>query len=137
MPYDAADRNRTIEPPAAPTSGRPRLRRLDGTPPSTPAAARTQKVAKPRPVGRPRSGTADRAIVDAALAILAERGVSGLTMSGVVVRSGVARATVYRRYPTREALIAATLAQIKGREPFPLSGDVRADIATGVTWAAA
>src|SRR5258705_3156380 len=90
-----------------------------------------------RPVGRPRSGTADRAILDAALALLAEAGVIGLTMSAVVSRSGVARATVYRRYPTREALIAATLAQVKGREPFPLTGDVPADIATGVVWAAA
>jgi AcrR family transcriptional regulator len=71
------------------------------------------------------------------MALLAETGVSGLTVSAVVSRSGVARATVYRRHPTREALIAATLAQVKGREPFPLSGDVEADIAMGAVWSAA
>lgn len=93
--------------------------------------------AVPRPVGRPRSGTADRAILDAALALLSEVGLAGLTMSAVVTRSRVARATVYRRYPTREALIAAALAQVKGREPFELSGDIMRDIVTGAAWAAA
>jgi AcrR family transcriptional regulator len=91
----------------------------------------------PRRIGRPRSGTADRAILDAAMALLSEVGLAGLTMSAVVSRSGVARATVYRRYRTREALIAAALAQVKGREPFRLTDDIVADIATGVAWAAA
>ncbi|MBA2382603.1 MAG: TetR/AcrR family transcriptional regulator, partial [Chloroflexi bacterium] len=94
-------------------------------------------VAQPRKVGRPRSGTADRAILDAAMALLSEVGLGGLTMSAVVARSRVARATVYRRYPTREALIAAALAQVKGREPFALTGDIATDIATGTVWSAA
>jgi AcrR family transcriptional regulator len=90
-----------------------------------------------RPVGRPRSAAADQAILDAALSLMAEVGVNGLTMSAVVERSGVARATVYRRYPTREALAATALTRVKGREPFALSGDVAADIARGVHQAAA
>jgi AcrR family transcriptional regulator len=90
-----------------------------------------------RPVGRPRSLAADGAILDAALALMAEVGVNGLTMSAVVERSGVARATVYRRYPTREALAATALTRVKGREPFALSGDLAADIARGVHQAAA
>jgi AcrR family transcriptional regulator len=90
-----------------------------------------------RSVGRPRSGTADQAILDAALAVLTESGVAGLTMSAVVSRSGVARATVYRRYPTRDALLSATLAGVKGRPPFALTGDVAADIATGAASTAA
>jgi len=113
----------------------------------TTARARSSRSAQPsrtgassapsRTVGRPRSTSADQAILDAALALLAEVGVAGLTMSGVVQRSGVARATVYRRYPTREAMTAAALARVKGREPFRLSGDVEEDIATGVHQAAA
>ena len=101
-------------------------------PSGSPTARRT-----PRPVGRPRSGTADQAILDAALALLSEVGLSGLTMSAVVSRSRVARATVYRRYPTREALIEAALSHVKGRRPFPLTGDIVADIATGARQAAA
>jgi AcrR family transcriptional regulator len=101
-------------------------------PPRPPASAPTA-----RPIGRPRSGTADRAILDAALDLLSEAGVGGLTMSAVVSRSRVARATVYRRYPTREALLSAALAQVKGREPFVLSGDLTADIATAAQWTSA
>jgi AcrR family transcriptional regulator len=58
-------------------------------------------------------------------------------MSAVVERSGVARATVYRRFPTRDAMAAAALARVKGREPFRLSGNVEQDIVTGIHQAAA
>ena len=84
-----------------------------------------------RPPGRPRSPDADRAILDAAVEILAEKGFGGLTASAVVERSGVARATVYRRYPTRDALVLAAAASVKGRPPYALTGDVVADIRTG------
>jgi AcrR family transcriptional regulator len=104
---------------------------------STPAPRRSPPSSTPRSVGRPRSATADRAILDAAAALLGEVGVNGLTMSGVVDRSGVARATIYRRYPTREALTAAVLARVKGREPFQLTGDIADDMATAAHWAAA
>jgi AcrR family transcriptional regulator len=71
------------------------------------------------------------------MGLLTDVGLAGLTMSAVVERSKVARATVYRRYPTREALLHAALAHVKGREPFALSGDIVADIAMGASWAAA
>ena len=58
-------------------------------------------------------------------------------MSAVVSRSRVARATVYRRYATREALIEAALSHVKGRAPYPLTGDIVADIETGARTAAA
>ena len=119
-------------------AARPSVETLSA-PSSTPRARRGVPLPRPvpRPVGRPRSGTADRAILDAAMALLAEVGLGGLTMSAVVSRSRVARATVYRRYPSREALIAAALAQVKGREPFEISGDLPTDIATGAAWTAA
>jgi AcrR family transcriptional regulator len=81
-----------------------------------------------RPPGRPRDETADRAILDAAVALLREGGADNLSTSAVVARSGVARATVYRRFPNREELLTAAIREVKGRPPFPLSGDVEADI---------
>lgn len=81
--------------------------------------------------GRPRSSSADRRILDAAAAILGERGFAGLTTSAVIERSGVARATVYRRYPTRDSLLMAAASAIKGRPPYALTGDIAADLATG------
>ena len=59
-------------------------------------------------------------------------GIEGTSVSAVVARSGVARATVYRRWPTREALIEAALVEVKGRPPFSLSGDLEADLARAV-----
>ncbi len=133
-------RNPAASPSARTTRGAGRRSRPATTGPGEAAANRAHVVpvpVVPRRIGRPRSGTADRAILDAAMALLSEVGLAGLTMSAVVSRSRVARATVYRRYPTREALIAAALAQVKGREPYPLTGDVVVDIATGAAWAAA
>ncbi len=107
------------------------------TRPAQPSPRASLPPPAPRPVGRPRSTAADQAILDAALALFREVGVNGLTMSAVVERSGVARATVYRRFPTRDALAASVLARLKGRDPFPLSGDIATDIARGVHQAAA
>ena len=79
--------------------------------------------------GRPRSADADRAIMEATVGLLSEVGIDRTTVSAVVARSGVARATVYRRWPTREALIDAALSQVKGRPPIPTSGDIEKDLA--------
>src|SRR4029079_6368612 len=87
--------------------------------------------------GRPRSSSADRRILDAAVAILGERGFTGLTTSAVIERSGVARGTVYRRYPTRCALVLAAASAIKGRDAYPLTGDIARDLRTGAQSAAA
>jgi AcrR family transcriptional regulator len=40
---------------------------------------------------------------------MAEHGLSGTTINAVAARSGVARATVYRRFPNRSAMIAAAV----------------------------
>ena len=67
--------------------------------------------------------------MEAAVGLLSEVGIERTTVSAVVARSGVARATVYRRWPTREALIDAALSQVKGRPPIPTSGDIERDLA--------
>lgn len=87
-----------------------------------------------RSPGRPRSEHADRAILQAATEVLIEKGADRLTVGEVVQRSGVARATIYRRWPTREALIAAAVEAVKGRPPYDLSGVVERDLATGIEW---
>ena len=99
------------------------------------ARGRTAKPLLPDPrraPGRPRSDDADRAILEATVGLLSEVGIEQTTVSEVIARSGVARATVYRRWPTREALIEAALSEVKGRPPFPLSGDLEADLARAV-----
>jgi AcrR family transcriptional regulator len=84
-----------------------------------------------RHVGRPRGTATDATILRAVLDLVSEVGVSGVTVSAVAQRAGVARATVYLRWPSRAELIgAATKAAVGGR-PFPLTGDIVRDMEVG------
>jgi AcrR family transcriptional regulator len=52
---------------------------------------------------------ADRAIVEAALLLLAEEGYERLTMEAVTARAGVGKATLYRRFQTKDDLVVAAV----------------------------
>lgn len=67
--------------------------------------------------GRPRSALADEAIVDATVALLCEEGFDRLSMDGVASRAGVGKATIYRRWPSKEALVIDAVA--RRTDPFP------------------
>jgi AcrR family transcriptional regulator len=62
-----------------------------------------------RAPGRPRNTEADRAVLSAALDLIAEAGVEGVSIDQAAKRAGVARTTVYRRYATRDDLAVAAL----------------------------
>lgn len=64
--------------------------------------------------GRPRSAAADRRIRDAAVALLTERGIGGVSMEAVAVRARVAKTTIYRRWPTKEDMVVAVVSELKG-----------------------
>jgi AcrR family transcriptional regulator len=68
------------------------------------------------------------AVLGAAIGLLTEEGVERTTMSAVVERSGVARATVYLRWANRQALIAAAIRRAMGRPILAASGDVEVDL---------
>jgi AcrR family transcriptional regulator len=79
--------------------------------------------------GRPRDEEADAAILDAALALLAEQGYGGLRMESVAAKAGVAKATVYRRWPDKLSLAIAAISRIPELPPVDtgsLLGDLRA-----------
>lgn len=82
-----------------------------------------------RTAGRPRSAEADRAILDAALACFAESGLDALTIDAVAARAGVGKATIYRRYPGKIALVSAAAQQISlERVPRPDTGSFAGDL---------
>lgn len=81
-----------------------------------------------RTVGRPRSARAERAIRDAAVALLAERGIGGFAIEVVAARAGVAKTTIYRRWPTREDLIIAAVVELKGPPVHGPGESVRGDL---------
>ncbi|MFL1905771.1 TetR-like C-terminal domain-containing protein [Streptomyces tauricus] len=71
-----------------------------------------------RPAGRQRPGgafgpvrdeTRNTRIIEAVLDLIVESGYGDLTMAAVAARAGVAKATVYRRWASREDLVADAL----------------------------
>jgi len=56
--------------------------------------------------GRPRNPGVDQAILRAALELFVEHGVAGASIEKIARRAGVAKTSVYRRWPSREALLA-------------------------------
>ena len=83
-----------------------------------------------RSPGRPRSAEAEQAILKAALELLADCGINGLTVEGVAARAGVGKATIYRRYPTKADLVLGALSMLND-EIRPLTcRSVRDDLVT-------
>jgi AcrR family transcriptional regulator len=70
-----------------------------------------------RAPGRPRDERADRAILDAAIDLLAEVGPTGLSVEEVAARAGVSKATIYRRFPTKDDMVVASLSCLSVNVP--------------------
>jgi AcrR family transcriptional regulator len=95
-----------------------------------------------RPPGRPRSAEADEAILRAALELLADDGYRALTMEAVRERAGVGKATLYRRYGSKDELVRAAIAHLNYDLPLPedtgsLEGDFAATAASALAGAEA
>lgn len=59
------------------------------------------------------------AVIDVAAALLLEGGTSAVTVEAIVQRSGVARSTIYRHWPSRADVVAAAFARIIPPLPDP------------------
>src|ERR1700677_1056936 len=82
-----------------------------------------------RPPGRPRSEQARLSIQSSTLKLLAQKGFSALTIEAVAAHAGVGKATVYRWWPDKAALIADAFANSTTRNlHFPDTGSVRTDM---------
>lgn len=79
--------------------------------------------------GRPRNLACDRAIEDAAIDLLVEDGFGRMSMEGIAARAGVGKATIYRRWETKAALVVDAVHNCCGEqfEP-PATGSARADL---------
>jgi AcrR family transcriptional regulator len=62
-------------------------------------------TADPRRTGRPRPPATDRSILQATIELLTEGGLAIATVDAIARRAGCAKTTIYRRWPSREALI--------------------------------
>jgi AcrR family transcriptional regulator len=76
--------------------------------------------------GRPRDERLDEVITEAAVAVLADVGFDRFSVEAVAQRAGVAKTTVYRRFASRDDLIAGALSHLDEEAEVSLSdGPVR------------
>jgi AcrR family transcriptional regulator len=78
--------------------------------------------------GRPRDGAVDERVLSAAWGLLHAGGYAALNMDDVAARAGVAKTTLYRRWPTKDHLAVAVAAGMLAEVPIPDTGDLRHDL---------
>lgn len=79
--------------------------------------------------GRPRRSEATEAILDATGELLLEVGYADLQIDGVAARAGVAKTTIYRRWPSKPRLVAATVDRLMLHQvDAPDAGSLRDDL---------
>jgi AcrR family transcriptional regulator len=79
--------------------------------------------------GRPRSERARLAILEAANELLEDKGFAAVTVEAIAERAGVSKATVYRWWPNKAAVIMdGFLSAVSSEVPFPRTGSAREDL---------
>ena len=71
---------------------------------------------RPSRGGRPRDPSRDGVIRAAILRLLADVGYGALTMDAVAAEAGVGKATIYRRWRTKEELVVDTVSDLNAAE---------------------
>src|SRR5919202_1057996 len=85
--------------------------------------------ASPRGRGRPRDPALDDRILEQALVLLGSHGYAGLTLDELAARSGVAKTTVLRRWPSKAAVAAAGVERLALQSvAVPDSGTLHGDL---------
>ncbi|MFN2594472.1 MAG: TetR/AcrR family transcriptional regulator [Actinomycetota bacterium] len=87
----------------------------------------TSEVAVRAP-GRPRNPDADRAILEAAMDRFIADGFQGMSIEQVAVDAKVGKTTIYRRWPSKEALVGDAVAGVTEQLPLPDTGSFRSDL---------
>jgi AcrR family transcriptional regulator len=78
--------------------------------------------------GRPRNESCTTGILDATLELVAEVGIAGLTMDAVAARAGVGKATIYRRWSSKEALLLDAWTECVRKPEVPDTGSLQGDL---------
>jgi AcrR family transcriptional regulator len=89
----------------------------------------TQDLVRPGRGGRPRDPSRDGVIRAAIVRLLAEVGYGGLTMDAVAAEAGVGKATIYRRWRTKQDLVVDTIGELTGpAATAPDTGSLEGDL---------
>jgi len=97
------------------------------------AVQASDNVTSVRQQGRPRDASRDTVILEAALALVGELGYDRVSMDAVAARAHASKATIYRRWSSKGALVSAA---VRCRAPVPMvmpdEGSLRADLLAAV-----
>ena len=81
-------------------------------------------------MARTRSASAHQKVLQAAIELVAEQGIEATSMDAIARESGVSKATIYKHWADKEALLLEMLAEVNGVRTRPAfdSGNTRADM---------
>jgi AcrR family transcriptional regulator len=82
-------------------------------------AVQSMEPARTSRGGRPRDPSRDGVIRAAILRLLADVGYGALTMDAVAAEAGVGKATIYRRWRTKQDLVVDTIAELNRVDSMP------------------
>jgi AcrR family transcriptional regulator len=83
-----------------------------------------------KPPGRPRSIQSHQAMLQATLELLAEVGFDTMSIDAISARAGVGKTTIYRRYASKEELVADAIESFREEIVIPDTGNLQDDIDT-------
>jgi AcrR family transcriptional regulator len=86
-------------------------------------------VSERRSRGRPRDNArVEAAVVEATLAEIQEKGLANCTVEAIAARAGIGKATFYRRWPNKEAVLYFLASQLSDVLEPVNTGDLRKDL---------
>jgi AcrR family transcriptional regulator len=88
----------------------------------------TVATTSPPQAGRPRDPDVDRRVADAAITLFGESGWAGFSVEAVAKRASVGKASIYLRWPTKEALLVDALRLRVGVIDDVDTGSLREDL---------
>ncbi|MFC5519978.1 TetR/AcrR family transcriptional regulator [Polaromonas jejuensis] len=80
------------------------------------------------PVGRPRDAALDTSILRAAMELLGQSGIAAVTMEAVAQRAGAGKASLYRRWKSKDELLAEALTLYSPIDVEVDTGSLRDDL---------
>jgi AcrR family transcriptional regulator len=87
----------------------------------------TQEQDVTRKPGRPRSARAHASILEAAIEVLVAEGYRGFSMEAVAARAGVGKATIYRRWASKDELLKEAIAALNANFEYADTGSLASD----------
>jgi AcrR family transcriptional regulator len=85
-------------------------------------------AARPQEPDDERVQRSKKSVLTATYQLMGEQGLAGVSVDEVSRRSGVAKPTIYRHWPSRSALLVDACSQIGSRPQAPDTGTVKGDL---------